>query len=184
MENTNIGKSIQESRKKKNLSIRDLAALTGVTASLLSQVERGLANPSINTIKIIAKTLDVPLFSFFMDFNDTKSIVVRSNGRKKVIFPENKNFTYELLSPDLSGAIELALMKLPPHSHSSEELMDHDGEEAAYIMDNQVELHLENQVIVLNAGDSVRIFPRMKHKWENPFENETNVIFAITPPRF
>jgi quercetin dioxygenase-like cupin family protein len=119
-----------------------------------------------------------------MTFNDTKDLVVRSEARKKMIFPENNNFAYELLSPDLSGAIELALMKLPPQSHSSEELMDHDGEEAAFVMDNKVELHLEDQVILLNAGDSVRIFPRMKHKWENPFENETSVIFAITPPRF
>jgi quercetin dioxygenase-like cupin family protein len=133
---------------------------------------------------MIAKTLDVPLFSFFMGFNDTKDLVVRSNARKKMIFPENNNFAYELLSPDLSGAIELALMTLPPHSHSSEELMDHDGEEAAYVIDNKIELHLENQVIVLHAGDSVKILPRMKHKWENSFEHETNVIFAITPPRF
>ncbi len=184
MQDVNIGKKILEYRKSKNLSIRELAKLAQVTPSLLSQIERGLANPSINTLKIISKSLDVPVFTFFMASVDTNDLVVRGDKRKKMIFPESNNFTYELLSPNLKGSIEFALMKLTSDSHSSENLMSHEGEEAAFVIKGKVDLHLEDEVITLKQGDSVRIVPHMKHKWENSYDEDTDVIFAITPPSF
>lgn len=65
MENIDIGKKVEKYRKMKDLTNRELAALAGITPSMLSQIERGLANPSIQTLKVLAKTLDVPTFSFF-----------------------------------------------------------------------------------------------------------------------
>ncbi|PAB60044.1 helix-turn-helix domain-containing protein [Anaeromicrobium sediminis] len=184
MEDINIGEKILEYRKAKSLTIRDLAKMVEVTPSLLSQIERGLANPSINTLKAISKALDVPLFTFFMNSVNRDNLVVRADSRKKIIFPENKNFAYELLSPDLNTTIEFILMTLTPGSHSSEELMAHKGEEAAYVMEGKVTLYLNDDPILLNEGDSVRILPNMKHKWENTYDKVTKVVFAVTPPAF
>ncbi|GAA3332977.1 hypothetical protein GCM10020331_095210 [Ectobacillus funiculus] len=64
---------------------------------MLSQIERGLANPSIQTLKTLAKSLDVPTFSFFIEETNTMNLVVRSNSRKKMII---ENLSYELVSPD------------------------------------------------------------------------------------
>ncbi len=184
MEDVNVGKKILEYRKAKNLNIRELANLSKVTPSLLSQIERGLANPSLNTLKIIAKVLEVPIFTFFVSDTNKKNLVVRSDYRKKINFPENENLSYELLSPDLGGAIEFALMKLTPQSYSSEGLMEHKGEEVAFIIEGKIKLYLGEDVVVLNTGDSVRIPSYRKHKWENPYDKDANVIFAITPPSF
>ena len=65
MDELNIGKKLQEIRKQRGLTLREVADQTGITASMLSQMERDLVNPSINTLKAISKTLDVPLFRFF-----------------------------------------------------------------------------------------------------------------------
>jgi transcriptional regulator with XRE-family HTH domain len=184
MDDINIGRKILEYRKSKNLSIRELAELAQVTPSLLSQIERGLANPSINTLKIIARILDAPLFTFFTESKDTDELVVREDKRKKMIFPENNNLSYELLSPNLQGALEFLLMDLTPNSQSSEELMSHEGEEAAYIIEGKVDLYLADEVITLNRGDSVKILPHMKHKWKNKYDENVKVVFAITPPSF
>ena len=184
MDDINIGEKILQYRKIKNLSIRDLAKLAGVTSSLLSQIERGLANPSLNTLKTIAKTLEVPLFTFFVAPVNTKELVIRSDKRKKMMFPDSESAVYELLSPDLSGSIEFALMKLAPLSHSSRELMEHEGEEAAFVLEGKIKLYLEDEVIILNLGDSVRIPGGTKHKWENPYDKNTSIVFAVTPPSF
>lgn len=184
MDDINIGEKILQYRKLKSFSIRDLANLTGVTPSLLSQIERGLANPSLNTLKTIAKALDVPIFTFFVTPVDTKELVVRSDKRKKTILPNSENVVYELLSPDLSGSIEFALMKLTPHSHSSEELMEHKGEEVAFILEGKIKLYLNNDDVILSVGDSIRIPGGIKHKWKNPYDTDTSIIFAITPPSF
>ena len=184
MSDVNIGKKIQEYRKSKNLSIKDLATLSGVTSSLLSQLERNLANPSINTLKTIAKVLDAPLFSFFMDSGETDSLIVRAGNRKKLIFPSNENFTYELLTSDTSGAIEFLLMSLAPHTQSSESLIGHEGEEVAYVTKGVVRLYLESEIVTLFQGDSIRIPSFNKHKWENESPETSEVIFAVTPPSF
>lgn len=184
MSEVNIGKKIQEYRKAKNLTIRELAEMTGVTSSLLSQLERNLANPSINTLKTVAKALDAPLFSFFMNQGLSDSLIVRADNRKKLSFPKNKDFSYELLTPDTSGAIEFLLMTLSSHSQSSDAILGHEGEEVAYVIRGKVHLFIEDDVIVLNQGDSIRIPPFSKHKWENPTDDLTEVIFAVTPPNF
>lgn len=56
-EQINIGMKVQEFRKKRGLSLRDLAAEVGLSPSMLSQIESNSVNPSINTLKNIAEAL-------------------------------------------------------------------------------------------------------------------------------
>lgn len=182
MEDINIGKKIKEYRKSKNLSIRELAGLAKVTPSLLSQIERGLANPSINSLKSISKALDVQLFAFFMTPHESKDLVVRANNRKKVIFPESKGIIYELLSPDLKGSIEFAIFKLEIEGES--EFMEHKGEEVACVIEGKVNIYLDSEEITLDTGDSIKIPAHVRHKWKNNYDMTCKVIFAINPPAF
>lgn len=184
MNEVDISKNISEYRKRKELTIKELASLTGVTPSLLSQIEKGSANPSINTLKQISSALDIPLFNFFINDVPTENLVVRKDSRKKIIFAEDDSFTYELLTPNSRGDIEFMLMKIPSKESSSKELFSHKGEEVAYVMKGNVNLYLMNTVIELECGDSVKIPPRSKHKWENTSDFDCEVIFAVTPPSF
>lgn len=67
MENIDIGKKNWKQRKEKGLTSKELAKMADITPSMLSQIERGSANPSIQTLKSTqAKALDVPTFSFYL----------------------------------------------------------------------------------------------------------------------
>lgn len=184
MNEVDISKNITEYRKSKQLTIKELANLTGVTSSLLSQIEKGSANPSINTLKQISNALDIPLFNFFINDLPTEDLVVRKDSRKKIMFSEDDSFAYELLTPNSQGAIEFMLMKIPPKKSSSKELFSHKGEEVAYVMKGSVRLYLMNSLIDLECGDSVKIPPHSKHKWENTSDYDCEVMFAVTPPSF
>ncbi|MBO1581633.1 MULTISPECIES: helix-turn-helix domain-containing protein [Bacillus] len=181
MENINIGKKVEELRKLRKLSMRELAKLAEITPSMLSQIERGLANPSIQTLKLLAKALEVPTFSFLMEDTNTNDLVVRANERKKMIVG---NLSYELLSPDLTGALAVSLMTLPPNAISSDKLLEHKGEEIAHILEGKIIFHLQQEVYTLHPGDSVKIPSYMKHKWENSFDQDAVILFAVTPPSF
>ncbi|WP_088071226.1 helix-turn-helix domain-containing protein [Gottfriedia luciferensis] len=181
MENIDIGKQVEKARKAKGLSSRELAKLADITPSMLSQIERGLANPSIQTLKVLAKTLNVPTFSFFLEQTITKDLIVRSSNRKKMIID---NLSYELLSPDFTGNLATAIMKVPSNVSSSEKLLEHKGEEVAYIMEGKIKLYLDTEEYILEAGDSVKIPANLKHKWENIFNQEAVVLFSVTPPAF
>ena len=184
MTEVDISKNITEYRKRKNMTIKELANLTGVTPSLLSQIEKGSANPSINTLRQISSVLEVPLFNFFINDVPTESLVVRKYSRKKIMFPEDDSFAYELLTPNTKGEIELMLMKIPPQGLSSKEQFSHVGEEVAYVIKGNVRLYLNDSIIDLNCGDSVKILPYSNHKWENVGDYDCEVIFAVTPPSF
>lgn len=184
MYDVNIGEKICEYRNEKNLSIKELAEIVGVTSSLLSQIERGLSNPSINTLKMISKGLDVPLYNFFKECKNSDELVVRKENRVKLTFPENNNLSYELLSPTSNGVIQSMLLDLPINASTSNELLGHDGEELATVLEGCVDLHLDSEVVLLNSGDSVRILPKMAHKWVNNSSDPVRIIFSVTPPKF
>lgn len=181
MENIDIGKKVEKHRKAKGLSLRELSALVDITPSMLSQIERGLANPSIQTLKLLAKALDVPTFSFLLEETNTADLVVRSSVRKKMTID---HLSYELLSPDFTGNLAAAIMNVPPKSHSSEKLLEHKGEEVAFILEGKIKIYLNEEEFILEAGDSVKIPAYMKHKWENEFDQQAVVLFAVTPPAF
>lgn len=177
--NINIGKKIMEFRKEKNLTIKELAQKSGLTSSLLSQIERNLANPSINSLKLIGNTLEVPMFEFFIGELDYNKLIVRREDRKKIEFAEAHNVVYELLSPNFEGKIEFANMILKSEAESTKKYMEHDGEELALVTEGRVNLHIEREIISLSEGDSIRIPPKIGHRWTNPYGQVAEVVMAI-----
>jgi transcriptional regulator with XRE-family HTH domain len=181
MENIDIGKKVEKYRKDKNLSSRELAKLAEITPSMLSQIERGLANPSIQTLKVLAKALDVPTFSFLLEDTQTADLVVRANQRKNMIV---EDLSYELVTPNFTGTLATAIMKVPPQTSSSEKLLEHKGEEVAFVLEGRIKVYLDNEEYILETGDSVKIPSYLKHKWENSFEKKASILFSVTPPSF
>ena len=179
MNDINIGEKIAQNRKNKGLSIRDLAKLAEVTPSLLSQIERGLANPYVNSLKSIENALNVPLFTFFTSEVIKEDLIVRGDSRKKVILPGADNVIYEILSPGISDNLEFAIMDLSPKSSSCTDYIHHNGYEIAYVLEGKVTLVLDDEVFELNKDDSVKIPVGLKHRWENNSEEMAKVIFAV-----
>lgn len=184
MNNINLGLKIKEFRTGKGVNIKELAQRAGVSSSLLSQIEKGSANPSINTIKNIADALETPLYLFFKEEAPKDNFIVRAGERNVMTFSESQASSYELLTPDLSGSIEFMLLSLSPGADSSSKRREHRGEEVAYILEGRVDLSLEGDTFTLSRGDSARIDPYMKHRWSNRGEEEVKIIFAINPPCF
>ncbi|MCP8857200.1 helix-turn-helix domain-containing protein [Latilactobacillus fuchuensis] len=181
MDTVNIGNQIAKFRKEKGYTMRDLANKGAITPSMLSQIERGTANPSIQTLKVLSRILEVPIFYFFLEEKTTEGLITRKNDHKKMVV---KNLSYELLSPDFSGELETMILRIPTGVTSSDEPMGHNGEEIAYVLTGQVNLYLDKQLYVLEKGDSVKIPAYMTHKWENIEAVEVEVIFSVTPPSF
>ncbi|MDK2585189.1 cupin domain-containing protein [Romboutsia sedimentorum] len=179
MNDLNIGEKISQFRKKQNLSIRNLAKLANVTPSLLSQIERGLSNPSVNSLKSIASSLNVPLFTFFISEVNKKDLIVRGNNRKKVILPGSDNVIYEVLAPEITDNLEFAIMNLAPNTSSCNEPIHHNGYEIAYILEGEVNLYLDDEKFTLYKDDSVKVPIGTNHRWENTSNNESKVIFAV-----
>src|SRR5215472_14111790 len=92
------GSRLREERIGAGLTLRDLAAKTDLSVSLLSQLERGATSPSIHSLKRIAEALQLSIFQLLAG-DAPAQFVVRADRRRRVILQEG-DLDYELLSPD------------------------------------------------------------------------------------
>ena len=181
----NIGAKIQSYRKDLGISLRELSASTGISASMLSQIENNAVNPSINTMKAIAEQLNIPLYKFFQEDEEerTERLIVRS-GHYSLLGKEGYEVAYKLLTPDVSGAIEFVLMEIPAGTSSTDKARGHVGEETAFIMSGKTDIIVDGRRYTLEEGDAIRIPPTSPHRWVNCYEEMVKVIFAVSPPSF
>jgi transcriptional regulator with XRE-family HTH domain len=92
-------------RSARGLTLTALADATGLSTGLISQVERGLADPSLETLRRIAKVLEIPLFSLFRQEDIGTVAVVRENRRTQVKSPDH-DIVYSRVSPG-GGRLEV-----------------------------------------------------------------------------
>jgi len=177
-----LSKKIRAKRTEKNMSLKELAEKTGLTASFLSQVERGFAEPSITSLRQIAKALDVPIFYFLID-EQRPNPVVRKNERKILKLPKS-HLSYELLSPDLNRKMEIMIGRLDVGASSVDGFSTHPGEECIYVIQGSMKVVVGEEEYVLEEGDSIYYFAEMPHRLENCGDVELVFLSAITPPRF
>ena len=181
-----IGKRMRDLRKAKGLTLKQLAAETGLSVGYLSQLERQDADPSITALNVIGKALGVGINWFFPDpeelNNPEASIVVRADKRRSLRF--SSGLRDELLSPSLAGKLELILTTFEPGASSGDELYSHAGEEAGYITEGQLELTIDDQVILLDPGDAFHFESSKPHRYHNPGKIKTVLVWVMTPPHY
>jgi transcriptional regulator with XRE-family HTH domain len=167
------------------MSLQDLAQKTDLTPSNISQIERGVSNPSIGALRRFAKNLGVPAFYFFMQDNmDESEIIVRHN-RRKILKNPNSNVAYELLSPKLNKSMEVVFVALGPGQVSSNDFFMHTGEEACVVLSGKVIVKLGEAQYEIEKGDCVQFCSEIPHKYLNSEQNaDAQLLFIITPPSF
>jgi transcriptional regulator with XRE-family HTH domain len=177
-----LGERIRAKRKERGKSLSELSQLTGLTASFLSQVERDVTEPSITSLRKIAKALDVPIFYFLLDAEEF-SPVVRSEDRKVLKFPQS-HLTFELLTPDLSRQMELMMATLEPGTSTCDEPLTHPGEECTFVLQGEMEIQVGEDIYHLKEGDSIYYYCAIPHKITSVGKKDLVFISAITPPSF
>ena len=181
-----VGQEIRHLRKARDMTITQLSKATRLSQGYLSQIERGISSPSVKALHSIARALGVTISWFFSpassDDDELRDIVVRADKRRSLSF--SSGITDELLSPNLGREIELLRCTFSPGSESGTEPYTHRGEEAGIVIAGTLHLWIGEKHVVLNEGDSFAFSSDTPHRYENPTDEETVVIWAITPPSY
>lgn len=178
-----LGTKLRERRLAKGLSIAELAKMTGFTPSFISQLERGVTSISIQSLRLICRALNVPVFHLFID-EDTRRTVIRA-GERRILSLPNSNVEYELISSQHSDArMEMLLMRLEPGDSNFRELFSHEGEEIVFVLRGEMRIDFENDSEVLRRGDSIYFDSRIPHRYTNVGSGTLEAIIATTPPSY
>ena len=176
------GAALKRVRGEAGLSLRDLSLKAGVSASLLSQIERGVTQPSISTLKRTAEALGISIF-LLMPSEDGPSagMVVRASRRRRVVL-EHENLKYELLSPNARGKLEVWQGRLEPGATSGSEPSTHPSEEFILVLSGEMQITIGATEHVLERGDSIQYDGSQPHTIVALGTNELRFISALTPP--
>ncbi len=177
-----LGEKIRKKRMEKEMSLSQLAENIGRTASYLSQIERDLAEPSLSSLRQIARVLEVPIFYFLLDEARDRPLVKKAE-RKTLQFPAAHQI-YELLSPDLNHNIEMIQARLEPGATTCQEPLSHPGEECILVLQGEMEIQVGEEHYSLESGDSIHYYAAIPHRIKSTGQEELIFVSAISPPAF
>ncbi len=177
-----LGRRIRRRRGELGWSLRDLAERTGVSASFLSQVERGQGSPSLATLQAIAEALAVPLVYFVMAAEQGEHVV--RDGQGAHLRLPGSPIEYELRSPASARHMLVFVAHMQPGTTNRAIRPSISTQETIYVLRGRLEVVLEDERHVLAPGDSITFDGRRLLHLVNVDDTPTAYISFITPPPF
>ncbi len=159
----NVGKKVVNYRRKNDLTIKDLSDRTGLSTALISQLERGIGNPSISALESLASEMKISLADLVATQIENKDLICRVDDRGIVLDNENIQLAHVLVESAINTSLSVLMIKLQARSASSTEFSSHVEEECFIVLKGQMVMTFEDEEFVLNEGDSIRILPQRQH---------------------
>lgn len=167
--NINIGKNLKKIRKKKGYSLANLEEITGVSKSMLGQIERGESNPTVKTLWKIAKSLNVT-FSYFIEEEKEEGAVFSISNTKPFIEEDNGYLVYPLIPFDQSKGFEIYLIEIEPDQSYTSDSHNVGVEEYVFVNKGILEMIVDKEKYLVKEGEVVRFKADCPHTYHNQSE--------------
>ncbi len=178
-----LARRVAALRRQHGLSLQQLAKRAVLSIGTLSQVERGLSQPSLRTVRKLANAFGLPTAYFFdagADIGQEEDGIVIRDGKGAVMTFDGTDMTARLLSPqDLKG-LQFMLVHLKPGAMSGRSSYDHSGLDLGYVLSGTLNLEVDERYFVLGAGDSFFFDSQRPHRFENCGQTDSVVIYINT----
>ncbi|ANH07418.1 Cro/Cl family transcriptional regulator (plasmid) [Shinella sp. HZN7] len=180
-----LGERIRGLRKRRGMTLAQLAESCDLSTGYISQIERNLAYPSIPALVGIARSLGVTVQWFFGGAAPVpqaeQGYVIRYGNRLRIQY--DGGIVDELLTPKMSLQVEMIHTRLPPGSESAESY-SHAGDAVGIVMAGELEIWVGERHFHLREGDSFSYSAGEPHRYRNPGSRDAVVLWAISPPSF
>lgn len=177
-----VGELVQQFRRDAQLSIATLAERAELSTGLLSQIERGIGNPSFTTLIKLSQALQVPVGRFF-DGQERAGSLVRREDRRRLLLSED-NLIYELLTPHMHGQLGMIRASMAAGWTNEKAPFVHEGEECITIVEGELYVCVSGTEYILTEGDSLTYDSSLPHWYRNATGRPVVLIGAMTPPSF
>lgn len=181
-----IGREVRTFRKKLDMTVVELSRLAGLSAGMLSKIERGIASPSLATLQALSAALQVPVTALFRQFEEQRdaTFVRAGEGLKIERRGTRAGHQYELLGHTVgkSIAIEPYLITLTEESEVFP-MFQHAGMELLYMLQGKVGYRHGSKIYELCPGDSLFFDAEAFHGPEDLIELPAKFLSIIVYPR-
>lgn len=181
-----LGKKIRSLRKSQKLKLNDIANDSGLSVSYISQLERGLVEPSLSSLKKVAKALKIPVY-LLIDDSSNEDIVTRKDDRPKLSY-SSSDTTFEIASTtftdiDFVPKMMLAEFTIPKNGTDSDGFLSHSQDEIILITEGEIEVEYGEEIYDLYPGDSIYIKENIPHRILNKSDtDDAKGYYVVSPP--
>lgn len=167
--NINIGENLKKIRKSRFLTIEALSTNSGVSKSMISEIERGIRNPSINILWNLANTLKIPLNSFLKEDNLNSPMIYKMGDHVSI---EGNNYTFHpLMDFDEDKKFEIYFNEYMPKSQTEDSFHYEGVEEYLLVTSGILTLNLEGKKYTVNEGEVIHFKADRQHHYCNETPN-------------
>jgi transcriptional regulator with XRE-family HTH domain len=179
-----VGKNIMNQRKSRGMSLDELSKRSGVSKSMLSQIEQERTNPTVITVWKIARSLDLSVQELMESGTDSIIDVIRYDD-SPVIYSEDKLCTIRINSPiHMTDNLELYYMTFKPGGINRSLPHYPNAVEFLTIISGQLKVTCgEQSTIILNKGDTARYRGDREHTIENVYDGNSEAYLAVWFPK-
>lgn len=166
-----IGNRIRDLRRERELTLTTLSEMTGLSASMLSLVERGKTSASIGTLIVISSALGVQMSEFLADQAvKPHGNLVRLSDQQ--VYDTVQGVRRRILSEDPERGIEIAINIYQPDTGNSPTPVRHAGYEYGFLIEGELNVEIDGAEYLLQAGDLISYQSTLPHRlWNNGQEN-------------
>lgn len=176
-EGRSLGARLRARRKALGLTMQKVADDAGLTIGFISQIERGLASPSLSSLAAVARVLDMDTGALFAQPPTPGEVTTA--GTRPVYGLDPAAMTYERISSSFPGNVLRGVIIHEAPQHRSEPIR-HEGEELFYILQGALTVEIEGQRQVLQAGDSIHFASSRVHSSWNHTDQTTTILHVCT----
>jgi XRE family transcriptional regulator, regulator of sulfur utilization len=184
MENLNqlIGENLKRIRADKALSLDALAKLTGVSKSMLGQIERGEVNPTISTVWRIANGLKVSFSSLVTRAQDASEVVARDET-EPLVEDGGKIRNYPVFPFDAERGFETYILDIDRGGYLHAEAHGVGTQEFISLVVGEVTIRVGEEEHELGPGDSIRFKADVAHSYHNAGAETASMCMILHYPR-
>jgi transcriptional regulator with XRE-family HTH domain len=167
------------------LTVRALASRSGISPSMISDVERGLKSPTISTLAVVAKALEMPLSTLVESPAPMRMRVVKASERQWLVEADTGS-KRDRFAPTVAGSeVEFLRYIVPPRTLAGPFPAHAPGTiEHIYLVSGKIRVTLGKDAADLQAGDNCSCFADMPHDFDNRSgEIPAELIIVVEPPR-
>lgn len=175
--NMTIARNLQVLRKNRNLSLGQLAELSGISKVLLSNIEKGNNNPTINTIWKIANGLKVPYTALIDAHQNTIETVSYKEALSNIQYTDDKKCSIYCYYPtDATHNFEFFGMNLENGAEYTAPGHPDKAQEYIFVKSGKLTFFIENKTYILEEGDSMHFDSSQPHIYKNNSDTMTSIL--------
>lgn len=171
-----IGRRIRDMRKARAMTLQQLAEASGISSSMLSLVERGLASPSIGSLIVVGEALGKNMSDLLAADDHSDDLVVRGTEVEAIV-TDNEVVRW-VLKEDRNHGISIAINEYAPGTASNDTALAHEGFEYGLLLKGQLTVEVDGVSHVLKEGDLISYASRRPHRiWNSGKQTARTVWF-------